>query len=172
MLLLDILHVGAGSLHQICHAYVSGAQVSGDVAANALLEQSPVDLRELLQWVNRLHLLVLVLLDVERVVLATEPEGGDLHLVESQGASLVRADVGGTSHDLAGGQLLDVVLVLEHFALGVGEGDHDGQRETLGYGNDNNSHTNDDVVDPELEVFGERTVILVFATEQVKIALT
>lgn len=44
VLLLDGFHVGARSLHEIRHTFVRGTELSGDIAANALLEKLPVDL--------------------------------------------------------------------------------------------------------------------------------
>lgn len=170
MLLGQCCHVSASSLHQVSHRSVSGRVISGNIASNALLEKSPVSLREDIKGVDRLHFLVLVLLDVQLNVF-TEPELGDLHLVKSQGTCLVGANVGGTSHDLTGGELFHVILILEHFALGVGERNHDGEGQTFGDSDDDNGDTDNDVINPELEVLGEVAAIIVLTSEKINVAL-
>jgi len=49
------------------------------------------------------------------------PDLGDFHLVKCECASLVSADVGGSSHDFTSSKLLYIVIILEHLILGVGE---------------------------------------------------
>ena len=58
-------------------------------------------LRHHFEWVDRLHLFILVLINIKLDVLAG-PNPGDLHLVKSQCASLVSADVSGASHNFTG----------------------------------------------------------------------
>ena len=72
------------------------------------------------------HFTFSVLVKVKLNVLVN-PDAGSLHLVEGESASLVGADVSRTAHDLASSKLLNVVVVLEHLALRVGEGNHDGE---------------------------------------------
>ena len=49
----------------------------------------------------------------------TGPDLSPGHLVLGECAGFVRADVIGTAHSLAGGKLLDEVLILEHLRNGV-----------------------------------------------------
>ena len=74
-----------------------------------------------LRCVKRQHFLGLDVLFNVQLDVFTDPDSSDLHHVEGECSSLVRADVGSTSHDLAGSQLLHIVVVLEHFTLRVGE---------------------------------------------------
>jgi|LauGreDrversion4_2_1035121.scaffolds.fasta_scaffold130899_2 hypothetical protein len=70
------------------------------------------------------------------------------HFIHGQCAGLIRANIVSTSHDLAGGQLFNEVLINEHSADGVGKGDHDCERETFGHGYNNNSYCNQKVSEP------------------------
>ena len=165
--------VNVGSLKEVNHTLVGSTWVVGGVASDGGLDEVPMGLGEVVKRVDLLKLLVLVLVSRELNFLA-EPSAGDLHLVKSKGTSLVRADVVSTTHDLAGSELLDHVVVLEHLTLRVGEGDHDGKRETFWDSDDNNGDTNDDVVNPELEVLGEWTVfstLFRICREEVDVAL-
>lgn len=127
-------------------------------------------LREVVERFNWQHLLVLVLLDIELDVFS-EPDVSNLHLIEGQSSRLIGANVSSTAHNLASSKLLDVILILEHFALRVGERDHDSERETLWDGDNNNSNTDDDIVNPEFKVLGKRSVILVLASKEINVAL-
>lgn len=75
----------------------------------------------------------------------TAPDLGPSHLVLSKSSGFIRADVVGTSHDLARGQSLDEVLVLKHFGNGVGEGNHDCKWKSFWDSYDNNGNTYDQV---------------------------
>jgi hypothetical protein len=55
--------------------------------------------------------------------------------------------------------------------LRVSKRDHDGQWESLRNSYDDNSDTDDDVVDPELQVFRERTVLVRLSAKEVNVAL-
>lgn len=120
--------------------------------------------------VDGLHFLFLVLIEVELDVFAG-PDPGDLHLVKSEGSGLVSADVSGAAHDFTSSELFDVVIIFKHFTLGVGERDHHSQGEALGDGDDDDGDTNDDVVNPDLEVACEWAVFAGLTTEQVNVAL-
>ena len=82
----------------------------------------------------------------------------DPHLVLRQRPRLVRADVGGVAHGLAGGEVPDEVVVLEHLLGGEGEGDGHGEGEALGDGNDHDGHGDyeglEDGVEPGAFDFG------------------
>ena len=159
MLLLEGDSVNVTSLEKINHTLVGGSKVFGDIACNRLRDQVPVSVSEVIAGLNRLHLLVLILFEGELNVLSA-PNVGDLHLVESQGAGLVRANVGGAAHNFAGSELLDVVLVLKHLALRVGERDHNSKGETFGDSDDDNGDANNDVVNPQFQVLSEGTLSL------------
>jgi hypothetical protein len=64
----------------------------------------------------------------------TDEDIGDRHLVHGKGAGLVRADVVGASHNLARSKLLHEVLIDEHLSHRVSKGDHHCQGKTLGHG--------------------------------------
>jgi len=158
MLLPQGLHVSAATLKQVNHALIGSSIFIRDVASNTSLNHAIVFVSESRLSVDRLHFLVFILVSVQLNVLSN-PNVSDLHLVESEGASLVRTDVGCTTHDLAGGKFLDVVLILEHLTLGVSERDHNGERETFGNSNNDNGNTNNEVVNPLFEVLGEGAII-------------
>ena len=106
-----------------------------------------MNFREIIERLNWFHFFVLILLHVQFDVLS-KPDVGDLHLVQCQRSSLVRADISSSAHDLTSRKLFDVVLILKHFFLRVGQGNHHGKRQTLWNGDNDNSHTDDDVCDP------------------------
>jgi len=83
----------------------------------------------------------------------TDEDIGDRHLVHGKGAGLVRADVVGASHNLARSKLLHEVLIDEHLSHRVSKGDHHCQGKTLGHGNDNNSDGNDQILKPFDKIF-------------------
>lgn len=171
MLLLELGHVDAASLEKVDHTLIGGAEFIRDVAGNGGGDQFPVGLGHEFQRLDRQHLLVLILFDVKLDVLAG-PDPGHLHLVESQGTGLIGADVSGTAHDFTGSEFLDVVGVLEHLALRVGEGDHHSKGEAFGNSHDDNGDTDDDVVDPEFEVLGEGSFLGAgLTTEKIDVAL-
>jgi hypothetical protein len=118
MLLLQGHHVSSATFEQVNHALISSSEFIRDVARNASLNHAPVFVSESRLSVDRLHFLVFILVSVQLNILSN-PNVSDLHLVESEGAGLVRTDVGCTTHDLAGSKFLDVVLILEHLTLGV-----------------------------------------------------
>ena len=125
--LLKFMHVDATSLEKVNHAFISSSVLIGDIASDGGLKHIPVDLSEDFKGLNWQHLLsLLILISVQFDVLA-DPDASDLHLVERERASLIRADVGCASHDLASSQLLDVVLILEHLALRVSQRNHNSE---------------------------------------------
>jgi hypothetical protein len=150
--LLDNLGlVGAATVEKIDHRPVGGSRVSSNVAGNVLFDKRSENVggvaEDVLLPVERGHFLgLLVLGDIDLDVLASV-DVGDLHLVKSEGSGLVGADVVGTAHDLAGGETLDIVGVLQHALNGVSQGDHDSEGKTLRDSDNNNSYTNNDVVD-------------------------
>lgn len=86
------------------------------------------------------------------VLVHTNEDISNGHLVHSEGAGLVRANVVCTAHDFARGELLNEVLINEHFTDRVGKSNHNGQRETFGYGDDNDGNSNDKILKPFDEV--------------------
>ena len=53
----------------------------------------------------------------------------------------------------------------------VGEGDHNSERQTFWNSHHNNSDTNNDVVNPLLEILDERTIVFTLASEKVNVTL-
>jgi len=98
-------------------------------------------------WVDLGHLFVLVLSDWKAYFLSC-PNFSYLHLVKCQRTCLIRADIGGSSHDLASSQFLDIVLVFEHHSLRIGEREHDSKRKTFRDSYDNDSYSNSEEFDP------------------------
>jgi len=172
MLCLQSLGINRSSFEEIKHRLVSSGKilVGRHVTGNSLSDSSPV-IREFFHRVNRQHFLVNVLSEIKFDVFAN-PNVSDLHLVKGECASLVRADVSGTAHNLASSQFLHIVVVLKHLTLRVGKRDHDSKRETFGDSDDDNGDTDDDVVNPEFKVVGKGTAfILNFTTEKIEVTL-
>lgn len=170
MVSLQFFDICACSFHKICHTFVGCTKFCGDIAADTLFHESPVSFREDFKSVNGQHFLVLILFNVELDVLAC-PDTSNLHHVKSQSSCLIRADISSAAHDFAGCKLFNIVLILQHLSLRVSKRDHNGKRETFRDGDNDNGDTNDDIVDPELEILCKRTVILVLTTEKINVAL-
>jgi len=129
-----------------------------------------VSFREDFKGINGLHFLVLILFNVELNILA-KPDSSNLHLVESKSSGFVRADISSAAHDFTSCKLFHIILILQHLSLRVGKRDHDGKRKTFRDSDNNNCDTNNDIVDPELEVFCKRTLVRILTTEKINIAL-
>ena len=76
--------------------------------------------------------------------LAGDPALRDGHSVLRQGAGLVGADLRHAAHGLARGQVAHEVLVAHHALGRVGERDRDGERQTLGHGDDHDRDRDDE----------------------------
>jgi len=168
----NLLDVSAATFKQINHGLVGGTGVSTSVARDVLfeerLENVGLSAKDVLFPFKRLHLLddlglvswvrEFFLVNIDRDVTANI-DVSNLHLVESKSTGLVRANVISATHDFARGETLHIVMVSKHALNGVGERDHDGKRETLGHGDDNNGNTDDDVVNNLLDELDEGVVL-------------
>lgn len=149
MLFLDVFHALSAPFEEFNHSTIGSASIHSGVATDSLSNQfdGSRDL-DVVRPVELGHLLSYLVLILRESNVDTTPAVGHLHGVESKGSSLVGADVVSTTHDFAGGESLDITLIDEHFRDGVGEGDHDGERESFGDGHNDNGDSDDEGLDP------------------------
>ena len=80
-----------------------------------------------------------------------DPKVGDSHDVLGECSGLIRADIVSSSHGLASVQMSDEIVLLSHLSDGIRQSHGDGQRETLGDGNDHDGDSDDEEVDEMLD---------------------
>jgi len=149
----QVLHAGshdvaAHTLKELNSSSVSGIYRLRGVASDSLLELLGVVFGEVHFPVEGEHFVGVVIDALRNCYVLASPNVSNLHLVPGQSSGLVRADVVSATHDFTGSQTLNIVVVLKHSLDRVGERDHDGQGETLGHSYHNDSHTDDQVLEP------------------------
>ena len=169
----DLVDVTSSSQKHALHSFVSGAGIFflRNVAADSLADMLLEGTVEVSTELNGDWVLVFVLSLVNLFVF-TNVDTGHSHLVQCQCTCLVRADVSGSTHDFTSSKTLHIVVILKHLFDRVGKGDHNSERETLRNSDHNDSDSDNEVLDPNSEVGGEKSVTFIFSTEEVDVTVS
>ena len=169
----DLVDVTSSSQKHALHSFVSGAWIFflRNVAADSLADMLLEGTVEVSTELNGDWVLVFVLSLVNFSVF-TNVDTGHSHLVQCQCTCLVRADVSGSTHDFTSSKTLHIVVILKHLFDRVGKGDHNSERETLRNSDHNDSDSDNEVLDPNSEVGGEKSVTFIFSTEEVDVTVS
>jgi len=90
------------------------------------------------------------------------PKSHPGHLILGKGTSLIGTDVVGSTHNFTGRKSLNEVLILKHLLDRVSERDHDSKWKTFWYSDDNNCNSDDNMVEPFLNVLPESSGTFIF----------